>query len=172
LKERGIKGVRMKRRGKYPAIVLIVTTMIFGIVGSMLCLSCKPSPTTPPSSPTKLFPAYTIDIKYPAEEGFVTVERGGAFTLPVTVRSLVDEPIKIRLALTTNDGVPEFVECELQKEYTTLNPGKTIDTQITIKIAEDAPPGSFYLGITGELQEPVKERGGEAMFFMLTVTDG
>jgi len=164
----------MKRREKYLLIVLIVTTMIFSIVGSMLCLSCKPIPTTPPPKlPTnKLFPAYTIDIKYPSEEGFVTVERGGAFTLPVTVRSLVDEPIKIRLALTTGDEIPEFVECELQKEYITLNPGESIDTQITIKITEDAPPGSFYLGITGELQEPVKERGGEAMFFMLTVTDG
>ena len=163
----------MTTREKYPAIILMVTTMIFGIIGSMLCLSCKPIPTTPPSkSPTKLLPAYTINIKYPSEEGFVTVERGGAFTLPVTVRSLADDPIKIRLALTAADEVPEFVEYELQKEYITLNPGKTIDTQITIKVTEDAPPGSFYLGITGELQEPVKERGGEAMMFMLTVTDG
>ena len=101
--------------------ILMVTTIIFGIIGSMLYLSCKSTPTTPPDIelPTKLLPAYTLDIKYPAEGASVDVERGGSVTLPVTVRSLVDEPIKIRLNLTAVYKVPEFVQFETEKEYRT-----------------------------------------------------
>jgi hypothetical protein len=170
---------------KYPEIILIAITIILCIIGSVIQLSCKPTPVIPstpilPStalpnesqSPHKLIPAYSINIKYPSEEGFVTIKRGGSFNLQVTVRSLVDVPIKIRLALNAAGEVPEYVECELSKEYMTLNPGESINKKITIKIARDAPPGSFFLGVKGELQEPVEERGGESMNFTLTIVDG
>ncbi len=150
----------------------MVATIIFGIIGSMLYLSCKSTPTTPPpvEFPTKLLPAYTLDIKYPAEEGSVNVDRGGSVTLPVTVKSLVDEPIKIRLTLTAVDKIPEFVQFETEKEYRTLKPGGTISTEMTITVSENAPLGSFFLGITGKLEEPVKERAGLSMNFTFTVT--
>ncbi len=98
------------------------------------------------------------------------MERGGSVTLPVTVRSLVDEPIKIRLNLTAVLSVPAFVQFVTDEEYRTIEPGDTIDTEMTITVSENAPLGSFFLGIGCELEEPVEERGGVTMMFTFTVT--
>ncbi len=152
----------MKIKGKYASIILVVT-IIFSTTGFILYTSCKPP------MPTKLLPAYTFDIDYPSQEGFVTVGKKDSIILPVTVRSLVDEPIKIRPRLTAPSKVPEFISYEVPQEFVTLNPRDSINTQITIKVSQDAPPGTYMIGITGELQEPVKERAGTAMMFNLEV---
>ena len=154
-------------REKYPLIVLMVASMIFSIIGSTLSVSCKPEiPIL-----TKPLPAYSLNINYPSIEGLVRVERGGSVTLPVTIKSLVDESIKIRLTLTATPQVPAFIEYEVPEGYITLNSRGTIDTQITIKVSENAQLGSHTIGITGELREPIEGRSGVAMMFNLTVVD-
>jgi hypothetical protein len=181
-----MEGRTLVKTTKYLRILLITVAIMLFVIGAAVNLSCKPTATTSPSSnlhtpkitpdesqlPHKLLPAYAIDIQYPSEEGFVTVKRGGSFTLPVTVRSLVDVPMKIRLALNAYGEVPEYVEYELPKEYTTLNPGESFSSSIAVDITINAPTGSFYLGVTCELEEPVQERGGESMNFLLTISDG
>jgi len=170
---------------KYPKIILMAVMIILGIVGSMLQLSCKAPPPsvippapTPPStvtqdeypSPHKLFPAYSIDIKYPSEEGFVTVKRGDSFTLGVTLRSLADSPIKVRPVLEASPGgLPDYVKYKQQEKFDTLNPGESTSKNITIQIIENAPPGDYNLRIKGDLLEPVEGLGGESMGFFLTV---
>jgi hypothetical protein len=170
---------------KYTKIILMAAMIILGVIGSMLNLSCKANPPSvippapiPPStaspdevpSPHKLFPAYSIDIKYPGEEGFVTVKRGDAFTLGVTFRSLADSPIKIRPVLEAPPGgLPEYVKYQQQEKFDILNPGESISKNMTIKITENAPPGDYNLRIKGDLLEPVEGLGGESMGFFLTV---
>jgi len=109
----------------------------------------------------------------PIPEGFVTVRKGDSVTLPVTIKSLVDKPIKIRL---TVGGVypPEFVEYEYPKGYMTLNPGETIDTQIIVKASENAQTGDYTtkeesLCVNGYLQEP--ELGKIFSVFYLSIVD-
>ena len=139
------------------------------------------APTTTTVKPLYVSDYCTIDVDYPSEregnlpipEGFVTVRKGGAVTLPVTIKSLVDKPIKIRLTL---GGVyaPEFVEYEYPKGYMTLNPGETIDTQIIVKALENAQAGDYTsmeesIYVTGYLQEP--ELGKMFSVFYLSIVD-
>ncbi len=168
---------------KTVALAVVVLTFM-----ASLLVGCAGTPEKTPDVPheiTVTFPRVsdycTIDVDYPSEregprghpEGFVTVRKGGAVTLPVTIKSLVDKPIKIRLTL---GGVylPEFVEYEYPKGYMTLNPGETINTQIIVKASENAQTGDYTskeecIFVTGYLQEP--ELGKIFSVFYLSIVD-
>ena len=130
-------------------------------------LPTHPLPTT---HPTKLLPAYTLDISFPHEEGYVSIRKGESVTLPVAIKSLVDEPMKIRLVLrpspSREEPLPQFITYEVEG-YITVNPHETVQTQITIKISEDAQPGEYSFELTGEL--PVEGWGGEGYVFGVTI---
>lgn len=175
------------RGGKTIKRIAVLGVVVLALMASLL-VGCAGTPEKTPDVPdviTLTFPRVsdycTIDVDYPSEregnlpipEGFVTVRKGGAVTLPVTIKSLVDKPIKIRLTLS---GVypPEFVECEYPKGYMTLNPGETIDTQITVKALENAQTGDYTsreeaIGVNGYLQEP--ELGKIFSVFYLSIVD-
>ena len=114
--------------------------VVLALMASLL-VGCAGTPEKTPDVPheiTVTFPRVsdycTINVDYPSiregnlpvPEGFVTVRKGGAVTLPVTIKSIADKPIKIRLTL---GGVypPEFVEYEYPKGYMTLNPCDVLD---------------------------------------------
>ena len=144
--------------------------MCLSIAGTLLGVSCRPAAATPTyEPPRKLIPAYGLDIRYPSSPGVVTVVAGGSVTLPVRIWSMVDQPIEVRPALTAPGNIPWFVQYEEMAEYTSLGPGGEITAQVIIKVAGDAPPGSYVIGVTARLREPVKERGGVAMMFSLVV---
>jgi len=164
----------MKRVKWY--LVLLLAGILFLVGG---CTE-EPSPQTTLTFP-RVSDYCTIDVDYPSgregnlpvPEGFVTVPKGRSITLPVTIKSLVDKPIKIRLVLS---GVypPEFVEYEYPREYMTLNPGETIDTQIIVKASENAQTGDYTtkeecIFVTGYLQEP--ELGKMFSVFYLSIVD-
>jgi hypothetical protein len=150
-------------KGKYFGIIL--TTIILVIIGLMLYISCKPDVPII----TGPVPAYSLKIDYPSIERLVRLERGGSVTLPVTIKSLVDEPIEIRLVLTDTPQVPAFIEYEVPEGYINLNSRGTVDTQIIIKVSEDAQLGSNNVGIAGELQEPIEGRSSVGVMFELRV---
>jgi len=167
--------------------IVALAVVVLAFMASLL-VGCAGTPEKTPDVPdviTVTFPRVshycTIDVDYPSEregnlpipEGFVTVTKGGAVTLPVTIKSLVDKPIKIRL---TVGGVypPEFVEYEYPKGYMTLNPGETINTQIIVKASENAQTGDYTtkeesLCVNGYLQEP--ELGKIFSVFYLSIID-
>lgn len=124
-----------------------------------------------PSLPAKLFVAYTIDIAFPSEEGSITSRRGDTVTIPLSIRSWVDEPIKIRLALVSrsNEPLPEFIAYEVERPIT-VNPRETVHSQITIKISENAVPGEYLIAITGQSQEPIEGYSDIALGFSLVVS--
>ena len=123
-----------------------------------------------PTHPTKLLPAYSLNITFPSEEGYISLRKGESITLPVAIKSLVDEPMKIRLVLrpspSREEPLPEFITYEVEG-CITVNPHETFLTQITIKISEDAQPGEYSFELTGEL--PVEGWGGEGYVFGLTI---
>jgi len=125
---------------------------------------------TPLPPPIKLIPAYTLDITFPSMP--VTVRKGESVTLPVAIKSLVNEPIRIRLALVSMPDreapLPEFITYEVEG-YVTVNPHETVHTQMIIKVSEDAQLGEYSFELHGELEKPVKERGGEGYIFSLVV---
>jgi len=125
---------------------------------------------TPLPPPTKLIPAYTLDITFPSMP--VTVRKGESVTLPVAIKSLVNEPIRIRLALVSMPDreapLPEFITYEVEG-YVTINPHETVHTQMIIQVSEDAQLGEYSFELHGELEKPVKERGGEGYIFSLVV---
>lgn len=61
-----------------------------------------------PIKPLYVSDCCTHDVDYPSEEGFVAVRKGESGTSPVTIKSLVDESVKIRLILT---GAGDVSEC-------------------------------------------------------------
>ncbi len=80
----------------YRLVQALLAVGLLAVVLILTACECGTTPTNTYVPPTKLIPAYTLDIIYPAEgASVVDVARGGSVTLPVTVRSLVDEPIKI-----------------------------------------------------------------------------
>jgi len=158
--------------------------VVLAFMASLL-VGCAGTPDKAPTTTTVTFPRVsdycTIDVDYPSgregnlpiPEGFVTVTKGGSVTLPVTIKSIADKPIKIRL---TVGGVypPEFVEYEYPKGYMTLNPGETINTQIIVKASENAQTGDYTtkeesLCVNGYLQEP--ELGKIFSVFYLSIVD-
>lgn len=167
--------------------IIALGVVVLAFMASLL-VGCAGTPEKTPDVPDEItvtFPRVsdycTIDVDYPSEregnlpipEGFVTVRKGESVTLPVTIKSLVDEPIKIRLTL---GGVypPEFVEDEYPKGYMTLNPGETINTQIIVKALENAQTGDYTsreesIHVTGYLQEP--ELGKIFSLFNLSIVD-
>jgi len=161
-------------------MVLVIVLVICGIVGYINYTLYSPSeivptPTeeeTPLPPPTKPLPAYTLDITFPSEP--FTLRKGESVTLPVAVKSWVDEPIKIRLTLFWSysrlDGfVPGFITYEV-KGYLTINPHETVHTQMTIKVSEDALLGEYSCSLYGELLEkPPEGYSGMDYFFSLVV---
>jgi len=133
----------------------------------IICLIREEIPLPPP---TKLIPAYTLSITFPSMP--VIVRKGESVTLPVAIKSLVDEPIRIRLALVSMPDweapFPEFITYEVEG-YIMVNPHETAHAQMTIKASEDAQPGESSFETHGELEKPVKERGGEGYIFSLVV---
>ena len=105
----------------------------------------------------------------------VTVERGGSVTVPLTVRSLVDQSIGMRILLVPLVGqLPHFIQYDVSlKEYGTefvrLAPGAYVQTQITLSVSGDAQPGDYDIGVQGQLQKPIRDRSGMAQFFRLEV---
>jgi len=149
---------------KHSRIIQTIILIVVGITGLMLFSSCKPS------MPAKLIPAYSINISFPSQLSKVTVRQGGSVTLPVTVESLVDQPINIRLVLVAEVGqLPQFLQYDVPKEFTTLSPNASLDTQIKITVSDDAHVGNYNIGVNGQLQEPVKERSSLTQFFDLVV---
>jgi len=151
-------------------VIKTAATLILGIIGPVLLSSCLA-----PREAHKLLPAYSINIGYPGEQGAVTVEQGGSVTVPVTLRSLVDESIDVRLVLVAMVGqLPQFIQYDVSlkeygKEFVRLAPNAYIDTQITLSVSDDAQPGDYNIGVQGQLQKPVRGRSGMAQFFRLTV---
>jgi len=135
---------------------------------------CLTLPTHPfvPTHPTKLLPAYTLDISFPHEEGYVSIRKGESVTLPVAIKSLVDEPIRIRLVLLScpsrEEPLPKFITYETEG-YITINPHEAVQTQITIKTSEDATLGEYSFELTGELEKPVEGWGGEGYVFGIVI---
>ncbi len=167
--------------------IIALGVVVLAFMASLLvgCAGTPEKTSDVPDEITATFPRVsnycTIDVDYPSEregnmpvpEGFVTVRKGESVTLPVTIKSLVDEPIKIRLTL---GGVypPEFVEYEYPKGYMTLNAGETIDTQIIVKVPENAQTGDYTsreesIHVTGYLQEP--ELGKMFSAFYLSIVN-
>jgi len=167
-----------------PQIIAIVREVIeelpLDVIENATCepippITITPSPTpteewTPYTPPTKLIPAYTLRITFPPEP--FTVRRGEAVTLPVAIKSLVDEPIRIRLALVSTDSsapLPGFITYEIEG-YLTVNPHETVNTQMTIKVSEDALLGEYSCSLYGELLEkPPEGYSGMDYFFSLVV---
>jgi len=164
--------------------IVALAVVVLAFMASLL-VGCAGTPDKAPTTTTVTFPRVsdycTIDVDYlseregnlPYPEGFVTVRKGDSVTLPVTIKSLVDKPIKIRLTL---GGVypPEFVEYEYPKGYMTLNPGETINTQIIVKASENAQTGDYTsreeaIFVSGYLQEP--ELGKVSSIFNLSIVD-
>ena len=127
---------------------------------------------TLPTHPTKLLPAYTLKITFPDEEGYVSIKKGESVTLPVAIKSLVDEPIRIRLLLLSSpsreEPLPKFITYETEG-YITINPHEAVQTQITIKASEEAQLGEYSFELTGELEKPVEGWGGEGYVFDIVI---
>jgi hypothetical protein len=73
--------------------------------------------------------------------------------------------------LTAAWRVPEFVKYEVPEGYISLNPQEAVSMQITIIVSENAQEGSYTIGVTGELKEPIKGLGGEGIMFSLIVIE-
>lgn len=144
------------------------------VVAVLVTLTACTSPTEPTLElPTKPLPAYTINIDFLTQQGVVTVEQGGSVAVPVTVTSLVDQPINIQLVLVANIGqLPEFLKYSQpnDRQFVALAPNSNLETQITITVSDDAPVGDYRLGIAGQLQEPVKDRSNLTQMFDFVVT--
>ncbi|MDD4859689.1 MAG: hypothetical protein PHR56_05735 [Dehalococcoidales bacterium] len=146
-----------------------IKRIVILLVVVLVTLTACTSPRV--SIPTKLIPAYSINISFPSQLSEVTVEQGGSVTLPVTVKSLVDQPINIRLVLEASVGqLPQFLQYDVPKYFVTLAPNASLETQITITVSDDAQVGDYKIGVNGQLQEPVNDRSKMTMFFDLVVT--
>lgn len=125
---------------------------------------------TPPPPPTKLLPAYTLDITFPSTS--VTVRKGESVTLPVAIRSWVDDepknPSRLKIFPDPEFPLPEFIMYEVEG-YITVNPQETVSTQITIKVSEDAQLGEYSFYLYGELEKPLEEYSCIAYHFSLIV---
>jgi hypothetical protein len=166
--------VRMRKMKRYTTPALIACLLILSIGGTMAAVSCQPEL---PKLPINYPPAYFIDIQFPPEEEpreeglfYLTLERGSSLTLPVTVTSESNVPIRIRLALSDNPAIPEFITFQTQQEYVTLEPEESIDMTVTFTIAESATLGSYRMSVWGELEEPVEERSTMGQAFTLVIT--
>jgi hypothetical protein len=150
---------------KYPIKYLIL--LAFLVVSFVSCFSCtKPEV----HMPVKKSPAYFIEIIYPNKPGQVMVKQGDSFSVTVTVSSLLDVPINIRPVVVDAGGQPpQYLTYEPQKDYTTLAPRDSFSDNFTIKVAENAPVGTFSVGFHGDLQEPVPDRAGVTFSFLLTI---
>jgi len=161
--------------------------VVLALMASLL-VGCTGTPEKTPDVPDEItvtFPRVSdycsINVDYPVvregdlpiPEGFVTVGKGRTVCLPITIKSLVDEPINIRLTL---GGVypPEFVEYEYPRGYIPLHPGATFGTWIIVKASENAQTGDYTskeeaISVTGYLQEP--ELGKIFSVFYLSIVD-
>jgi len=74
--------------------------------------------------------------------------------------------------LVANIGqLPQFLKYSQpnDRQFLALAPNASLDTQITITVSDDAQVGDYKIGVTGQLQEPVKDRSNLTEFFDLVV---
>jgi hypothetical protein len=153
---------------------LLVPPLVGVAIMILPVASCRPPIPDIPALPPR---AYRIDIQLPPEDelhdtGLFTLrmERGSSLTLPATVTSESDIPISIRLALYSNNTIPDFVTFETQQEFVTIEPREITDIPATFTIAESAAPGSYRMGISGELEMPIEGRATAGQSFNLIIT--
>ena len=151
---------------------LIGLLLVVLVVALPACTSSTASTPIMQLPATKLIPAYSINISFPSQLSLVTVKQGDSVILPVSVKSLVDQPINIKLVLVANIGqLPQFLKYSQPNDgqFVTIAPNASLDTQITITVSDDAQVGDYKIGIHGQLQEPVEDRSTETMFYDLVV---
>ena len=151
---------------------LIGLLLVVLVVALPACTSSTASTPIMQLPATKLIPAYSINISFPSQLSLVTVKQGDSVILPVSVKSLVDQPINIKLVLVANIGqLPLFLKYSQPNDgqFVTLAPNASLDTQITITVSDDAQVGDYKIGIHGQLQEPVEDRSTETMFLDLVI---
>jgi len=147
---------------------------------SMLALSCNlTTPVTGLSTtPIELPPAYNIDVPSTPEivakkEPYATVGvvTGSSTTIPITVTSMSDTAMDIRLVPTPDKRLPDTVTFEVSQEYVTIEPGKSVVIPLTITADNSTSPGAFGMGLIGSLKKAVKGRSLSAQMFLLVVID-
>jgi hypothetical protein len=146
----------------------------------MLALSCNlTAPATHLSTtPVELPPAYNIDVPSTPEivaknEPYITVGvvTGNSTTIPITVTSMSDVSIEIRLVPTPDKRLPDTVTFKVSQKYVTIEPGKNVAIPFTITAAKSTSPGTFGMGLLGSLKKAVKGRNLSAQMFLLVVID-
>jgi hypothetical protein len=134
------------------------------ILGVLLSSSCGAQP------PTKPLPAYGLFITFPTTQGIVEVEKGGSITLAVAVISNSEVPIDVRLVLVSPVGqLPGFVQYKVPQTFTNIAPSQFLPMQLTFGVSNDALPGDYNIGITGDLLRPVKGRSAITQGFLLAI---
>jgi hypothetical protein len=169
------------RKTKRYTTLLVVASILLGCLGeSILALSCNSpaSSTSLSTAPVELPPTYNIDVPSTPEivakkEPYATVGvvTGSSTTIPITVTSMSDTAMDIRLVPTPDKRLPDTVTFNVSQEYVTIEPGKSIAIPFTITAARSTSPGTFGMGLIGSLKKAVKGRNLSAQMFLLVVID-
>jgi hypothetical protein len=158
--------IEVKHTAKIFMVLLITGSISVLIISGVLAAGGCTQNTL-----NKLIPAYNLSIQFPADEeaGTLTAAPGTSVNLPVTIRSIVDVPISIRITQDTNIISPDFITLHGPDDYITLQPGANTTMVVTCNIADNATPGKYNAAIHGELEKPVKNRSEMGLGFQIIV---
>jgi len=150
------------RRRWLPLVPLLLAAMALPLA------ACKPEGIkTPP-------PAYTTGYYLLPDETSrydFTVTRGTILNLTVKITNIADVPIELRLAEDNQSDTPDSLEPQVSSAWTTIQPGEEALFAAVYYIPENIPLGTYHLGITGKLREPVPDRAEQTPGFTLTVVE-
>jgi hypothetical protein len=118
-------------------------------------------------------PAYTtgyylLPDETPLHE--ISVPRGTTLNLTIGMTNIADVPIELRLA-ASNQNALDSLDPQLSAAWTTIQPGEKAWFSAVYYIPVDIPLGTYNVGITGKLREPVPDRAEQTPNLKLTIVD-
>ncbi len=123
-------------------------------------------------------PVFLLEIDLPTNEkstaAELTVHRGRAVILPVTLVSTRDETIEVSLMIdldTEGGNNAQAITFSVPDGYIKVPAGESMTVEIVYEVGETVTPGLYHTILSGNLREPVEGQAGMARAIDVIVTD-
>ena len=147
---------------------MIVCILLLAPSGIHFVSSC--GPVLDPEDPVFQF-EIGLPVNGDSTAAELTVQPGTQAVVPITIISTRDESVEVSLDIDREEGFPDAITITVPEGYVFVAPGERVTVDIVYNVGGIVTPGLYHTFLTGNLKEPIEEKGGIAQAIDIIVTE-